>query len=52
MFVAQLYDVIKNYFYRTSSKGVKAPLVLIIKGDIGSGKTHAARSLVEKLQKD
>jgi Flp pilus assembly CpaF family ATPase len=43
-----MHKEIKDFFQAE----VQAPLNIIISGENGSGKTHAARALVEKLHKD
>jgi Cdc6-like AAA superfamily ATPase len=43
-----MHKEIKDFFQVEDT----APLNIIISGENGSGKTHAARALIEKLQKD
>lgn len=50
--VMEIYDLIKDFFFNHKMDIDKVPLNIIIQGDSGSGKTHAVRCLVEKLQKD
>jgi Tfp pilus assembly pilus retraction ATPase PilT len=47
-----MFDLIKTFYQRPIGKGAydeKKPLGLVITGEIGSGKSHCIRALVEKI---
>lgn len=51
-FISEIYDKIKEFFMTVMPDKDRVPLNIIIQGDHGSGKTHAARTLCEKIQMD
>ena len=52
-FLNDIYDVIKNFLFNKSPNVEdQDPLVIMLQGETGTGKTHVARALCEKIQKD